>query len=72
MVPRVGLEPTRLSPGDFKSPVYYQFHHQGINFNYLVPPVGLEPTLLSEADFESAASTNSAREAYIFGALSEI
>ncbi len=31
LVPEVGLEPTRLSAGDFKSPVYYQFHHSGIS-----------------------------------------
>jgi hypothetical protein len=31
MVPRVGFEPTRLKAGNFEFPVYYQFHHRGID-----------------------------------------
>ena len=30
MVPPTGLEPVRIAPADFKSAVYYQFHHSGM------------------------------------------
>ena len=55
MVPKVGVEPTRLSAGDSKSPVYYQFHHLGISYN-LVRIVGFEPTCLSALVFETSMS----------------
>lgn len=37
LVPETGLEPVRLSTGDFKSPMCYQFHHSGVINNNQIP-----------------------------------
>ncbi len=47
LVPGAGLEPARLSPGDFKSPVSTIPPSGHKHILYLVQKVGLEPTRLS-------------------------
>ena len=68
LVPWVGLEPTRpFRAEDFKSPMCYQFHHQGITFLLFGALRGTwTHTLYKETEPKSIAPTNYAIRAFLW------